>query len=281
MPSAALQCLETMHQRHKQLGWQQPKQSCQSAEPPQPDDDWEDIANTPIIARGRRLYITDAMVKKFGATKGCPRCQNGTGTHYNACRTRMLSSMTSQTSVAPPASAADMAVDRQKPEAGGEKRCHEDRGRDAVMGVADDLQGQASRSSQQEQSEGSNDRRITRLETWTAEQEPGADEEEQSGAEEVALERKKRFEAVCPLLLKVGKVLAAPTLGDLSPAKPVYTTKSGAELDSDAVEAGRKKKLRALDEQKAIILVPHDFPWMERNASGASGSMTTPRVEPR
>ena len=172
----------------------------------------------------------------------------------------MLSSMASQTSVAPPAPAVDMAVDRQVPEVGGEKRGHEDRGRDAVMGVADDLQGQASSSSQQEQSESSKVRRIMGLETWTAEQEPGADEDEQLGAEEVALERKKQFEAVCPLLLEVGEVLAAPTLEDLTPAKPVYATKSGAELDPQAVAAGRRKQLRALQEQKAIILVPHDFP---------------------
>ena len=34
------------------------------------------------------MYITDAMVKKFGASMGCARCQNGAGTH--ACRARML-----------------------------------------------------------------------------------------------------------------------------------------------------------------------------------------------
>ena len=231
-----------------------------AAEPPQPDDDWADIANTPITVSGRRLYITDAMVKRFGASMSCPRCQNGTGTHSNACRARMLGSMASQTSVAPPAFAVDMAVDRQGPEAGGEERGHEDRGRDAVMEAADDLQGQASSSSLQERSESSKVRRIMGLETCTAEQEPGADEEEQPGAEEVALERKKQFEAVCPLLLEVGEVRAAPTLEDLTPAKPVYATKSGAELDPQPVAAGRRKQLRALEEQKAIILVPHDFP---------------------
>ena len=31
----------------------------------------------------------------------------------------------------------------------------------------------------------------------------------------MALERKKQFDAVCLLLLKVGKVLEAPTLGNL------------------------------------------------------------------
>ena len=50
-----------------------------AAEPPQPGDDWTDIANTPIRATGRRVNITDAMVKKFAASMGCPRCQNGTG----------------------------------------------------------------------------------------------------------------------------------------------------------------------------------------------------------
>ena len=58
--------------------------------------------------------------------------------------------------------------------------------RDAVMGAADGLQGQA-RSSHQERSDSSKVRRIMGLETWTAEQEPGADdEEEQPGAEEMA-----------------------------------------------------------------------------------------------
>ena len=108
-----------------------------AVEPPQPDDDWGDVANTPIAASGRTMYITDGMVKKFGASMGFPRCQNGAGTHtYNACRARMLSSVASQTSVAPQAPAVGMAVDGQGPSPGG----HEDRGRDAVMGVADDLQ---------------------------------------------------------------------------------------------------------------------------------------------
>ena len=88
-----------------------------AAEPPQPGDDWTDIANTPITASGRRVYITDAMVKKFGVPMGCPRCQNGIGTHSDAFRSRMLSSMASQTSVAPPVPAVDVAVDRQGPEA--------------------------------------------------------------------------------------------------------------------------------------------------------------------
>ena len=96
------------------------------------------------------------------------------------------------------------------------------------------------------------------LATWTAEQEPGADgEEEQPGAEEMALERKKQL---CPLLLETGEVLAAPTLEDIAPATLVHATKSGAVLDQQAVTAGRRKQLQALEEQKAIILVPHDFP---------------------
>ena len=195
-----------------------------TAESPQSGDDWTEIANTPITASGRRVYITDAMVKKFGVTMGCPRCQNGTGTHSDASRARMLSSTASQTSVAPPAPAVDMAVDRQEPEAGGE-----DRGRDAVMRTADSLQGQASSSSQQERSDSSKVRRIMGLETWTAEQEPGVDnEEEQPGSEEMALERKKQFKAVCPLLLETDEVLVTPTLEDLTPAMLAYAAKSGA-----------------------------------------------------
>ena len=195
--------------------------------------------------------------------------------------------MASQTSVAPPAPAVDMAVDRQGPEAGGENLGHEDRGRDAVMGAADSLQGQASSCSQQERSDSSKVRRIMGLETWTAEQEAGSDdEEEQPGAEEVALERKKQFEAVCPLLLETGEVLVAPTLEDLTPAKLVYATKSSAVLDPQAVAAG--KQLQVLEEQKAIILVPHDFPlagakrirskWLDDYSSSGRGGLVATEV---
>ena len=129
------------------------------------------------------------------------------------------------------------------------------------MGAADSLQWQASSRSQQERSGSSKVHRIMGLETWTAEQEPGADdEEEQPGAEEMALERKKQFEAVCPLLLETGEVLAVPTLEDLTPAMLVYATKSGAVLDPQAVAAGRRMQLQALEEKEAIIQVPHDFP---------------------
>ena len=96
------------------------------------------------------------------------------------------------------------------------------------------------------------------LEIWTVEEEPGA--EELAGAKDVALERKKQFEAVCPQLLQVGEALAVPALKDLIPARPVYATKWGAELDPRAVAAGHRKLQRALEEQKAVILVPHDFP---------------------
>ena len=96
------------------------------------------------------------------------------------------------------------------------------------------------------------------------------------------LERKRQFEAVRPLLLKACKVLEAPTLGDLTPSGPVYGTKSGIELDLHAVAAGRRKQLRALEEHKAIILVPNDFPlpgakrirskWLDDySASGIEG----------
>ena len=120
-------------------------------EPLQPDDDWADTANTSITASGRRMYITTATVTKFCASMCCPRCQTGTGTRSHPCRARVLSSVASQTSVAPQAPAVDMAVHRQEPGAGGEKRGHGDRGRDAVMSAADDWQGQASSSSNQQE----------------------------------------------------------------------------------------------------------------------------------
>ena len=163
------------------------------AEPPQPDEDCADIANTPATASGRRMHITDAMVRKFGASMGRPRCRNGMGTPTRAERAcsgvwrrrppsrRRHTQLTWQLT--------DLDIRR-------EKRGHEDRGGDAVNGAADDLQARS--SSQREKSESSKVRRIMGLETWTAEEEPGAEEEEQPGAEEVALERKWQFEAVCP-----------------------------------------------------------------------------------
>ena len=104
MPSTELQCLETMHQRRYQLE-AAVEVEMPAEEAPQPDDGWADIANTPITASGRRVYITPAMVKKFGAV----RRPSGTGS-----------------------------------------------------------------SSQHEPNESSKLRRIMGLETWTAEEEPGA-----------------------------------------------------------------------------------------------------------
>ena len=82
------------------------------------------------------------MVKKFGASMGCPRCHNGTGTQTHACRARKLSSMAAQTSVASQAPTVDVAVDRQGPGREAKRRGHEDRGRDVVMGTADEQQQQ-------------------------------------------------------------------------------------------------------------------------------------------
>ena len=67
------------------------------------------------------------------------------------------------------------------------------RGHEEVQGAADGLcRGQANSSSQQEQSEVSEDRRIMRLETWTAEEEQSVEKEEPPGAEEKALQRKRQ-----------------------------------------------------------------------------------------
>ena len=37
-----------------------------AAEVPRPDDDWANIANTPITASGRRMHITGEEVRCFG-----------------------------------------------------------------------------------------------------------------------------------------------------------------------------------------------------------------------
>ena len=52
-----------------------------AAEAPQPVDGFSDMADTPMTASGRKMFVSDAMVKNFGASMGCPRCQNGAGTH--------------------------------------------------------------------------------------------------------------------------------------------------------------------------------------------------------
>ena len=98
-------------------------------------------------------------------------------------------------------------------------------------------------------------------------------EEKLTRAEEEVLERKRQFEAIRPQMLEVCEVLPAPALEDLIPARPVYGTKWGTELDPQAVAAGRRKQLGSLEE--------HDFSWPGRSASGASGWTTAPPAEPR
>ena len=174
----------------------------------------------------------------------------------------MLSSVASQTSIAPPAPAVDLAVDRLGPmrEAKSE-----------AMRIEEEMQSwgplttrrckQAAAASRNEvkeaRSAGSWDLRpgpLRRSRVLT-----------KKSSQEVALERKKQFEAVCPLSLEVDEVLAAPSLASKASAcqEPVCATKPGAELDPQAVAAGRRKQLRAFGEQKAIILVPRDH-WRNR-----------------
>ena len=177
----------------------------------------------------------------------------------------MLSSTASQIHVAPPTPAVDMAVDRQGSEAAGEKRGHEDRGRDA-----DHLPGN------QQQPAGTE---CMGLETWTAEEEPIAEEEVQPGAEEVAFWRKRQFEAVCPQMLEVGEVLAASALKDLIPSRQVHATKSGADhrvwLQGAESSCGRMRSRRRSSWCRMTSL------WLVRSASGASGWMTVPPAKRR
>ena len=88
--------------------------------------------------------------------------------------------------------------------------------------------------------------------------------EEQPGAEGVALERKKQFEAVCQLLLQVGEVLAAPALEDLTPAQSGGRHEVREQIFDPHLARcglqGAENSCGSLEEQKAIILVPHDFP---------------------
>ena len=37
----------------------------------------------------RRMYITEQMLKQFGRTDGCPRCENFGATHSEECRRRL------------------------------------------------------------------------------------------------------------------------------------------------------------------------------------------------
>ena len=166
----------------------------------------------------------------------------------------MFSSMASETSVAPQAPAVDMAFDLQGRKAESEAmRIEEGMPSWVLLTTCRGRQVAARRNSQSSKG-------IMGLQTGTGEEEPGAQEEEQPGAEEMVLERKRQFEAVCPQMLEVGEVLAAPALKDLTPARLVYSTKPGAELDPQAVAAGRREQPRALGEQKAIVLVPQNFP---------------------
>ena len=125
------------------------------------------------------MYIIDAMVKKFGASMGCPRC---VGRARSAAWRR--------------------AADRQGPEVGGENE---------AMMIEEEVPPTTLASSSRQQEQGCIVRRIMGLETQTAEEEPCAEEVEQPGAEE-AVERKRQFEALRQQMLEVGEVLAAPAL---------------------------------------------------------------------
>ena len=103
-----------------------PAAAAGAAEAPQPDDDWADVANTPITASGR----TDVHHRCGGEEVRC-LCGLSQMPERNACRAHPLSSMAPQTSVVPEAPAVDMAVESTT--ARGEKRGHEDRGGDALM----------------------------------------------------------------------------------------------------------------------------------------------------
>ena len=35
--------------------------------------------------QARNIYITSKLIEKHGKTKGCPKCQNGTGVHTESC----------------------------------------------------------------------------------------------------------------------------------------------------------------------------------------------------
>ena len=73
VPSAEMQCLEIHAPAAPAAGAAAAEAELPVEEPPQPDDDRAGFANTPPTASGRRMYIADAMVKKFGASMSCPR----------------------------------------------------------------------------------------------------------------------------------------------------------------------------------------------------------------
>ena len=68
-------------------------------------------------------------------------------------------------------------------------------------------------------------------------------------------ERRRQFEATRPPMLEVGEMLAASALEDLIPARHEVGDRAGPE------GCGCRKQLASLKEQKAVILMPLDFPW--------------------
>ena len=268
------------------------------------------LANTPITSGGRRTYITEGMVKKYGVTMGCPRCETGVGSHSATCRARMISAMVhedtlktsgdkrraeggeqegkqgeqaSKRPVLDKAAASSASMQGQAGSSGGEisysdglqvaapttPRAQKRVNDDAEAGMVDD----------EPQAGEQKKHKIMALQVFTAEGDHGIDledDDEVPGAEEVALERKKQFEALKPEMLAVGELLKAPSVEDLIPTRAVYGAKSGLELKPQAVANGRRKQLAALEEQETILLLPNNFPGRVRSASGASGWTTWP-----
>ena len=94
------------------------------------------------------------------------------------------------------------------------------------------------------------------LETWTAEEEPGAEEEEQPAPKRRGAGRKRQFEA--------GGAGAGAS-------RPSEAARSWGQ--SLTHRLWRRKQLRSLEEQKALR--------QGRSAPGARGWTTTPLADPR
>ena len=254
MPSADLRCSETIHQ-WRSVRWRleqlQLQQNCQQQTVlPARRRAGRHGEHTNHSQRARDVHHR-CNGEDVRFLEGLSQMPERSG-HAHTCVSSAHAQQYGVASVAPQAPTVDTAVDRHGREAGGEKRDHEMRSWVPLTTCKGWQITTASR----------NRVRAARFAgSWDSRLGPLMRSQVLKKRSSRAPRRRRcsARDSSKQHVLEVGNVLAALALEDLIPARPVYGTMSGTELDPQAVAAGRRKQA-SLEEQKAIILVPRDLP---------------------